>query len=267
MPVVGGTIRQPWVILDADGVEVAGMVSPTNVELRLRRDNGTQTVDATETVTLTDHTGGDYDITFTPVNAELYTLFLRELNPAEPVAPITAGRRYWWTYEVLAVGAVYLPAFSNAFCGQSDVERWTQLAFNSTSKPTTTQVAAFAQARAGEIRAAVATEGWTIAPGNVGYDVGSYAEDLLREANAIAAAADAYLAKFVDVDPAQTQKAIALLEEYQRRLERLVGFAVTVAGQSDLIRSPMTEGELTLKSETPVEDTGLRDAITMDREF
>jgi hypothetical protein len=257
MPVQNSTIRQVWKILDVNGAALTGQTSPANITFLLKRDSGSGTVTASETVSFTELGSGFYEIAFTPQFGGLYTLFLDEL--------VGQQRDWWFVYEVVAAGAVFLPAFANAFCAETDVERWTQLLFDGGSKPTSNQVAALAQARASEMRGMLVAEGWTISPTSVAS--GSIEQDMLREANAIGAAADAYLTKFVDVDPGQTAKAKSFLDEYERRLEKLVAYAAKIAGGASFIRSPMTAGEVTLKDELAVTDAGLEVGVSMDQDF
>jgi hypothetical protein len=265
VPVAGNTVREEWLYLDGAGNPKSGMVSPADVTLSLFRSiAGAAFAASGETVTWAAIAGqpGYYDISYTPAGEGLYKLFLVELNAD------SYGRRWAFTQEVLAAGAVFLPAFSNSFCAETDVERWTQLDFSGTSKPTSTQVAAFAQSRASEIRGIVAAEGWVISPTDGSVAAGSIELDMLREANALGAAADAFLAKFIDVDPAKTEKAVALLEEYQRRIDRLATYAKAVASSTQgFIATPMTSGEVTPADEIAITDAGMSTAIAMDQEF
>jgi hypothetical protein len=261
VPVAGNIVREIWLYLDAAGAPKGSMASPGDVTLGLfRSTSGGAFVAASETVTWAAVGGqtGYYDISYTPESGALYRLYLNETNAD------SLFRRWSFTHEVLAAGAAFTPSLANAFCSEADVERWTQLAFDTTSKPTSAEVAAFCQSRASEIRALVAAEGWIIAPSTV--VPGPIEEDMLRECNAVGAAADSYLAKFVDVDPSQTAHAVALQQEYERRLERLIAYAEKIAG-GDFIRSPMTSGEVTLKDETTITDAGLAVAIRMDQDF
>jgi hypothetical protein len=262
MPVIGDTIRELWLYLDQADAPLGGMTSPADVELKLFVDTGSGfalSADAISWAAVSGQTG-QYNITYTPSVSGVYRLQLRELNVN------SQGVRWSFPQEVAAAGAVFLPAFANAFCAETDVERWTQLDFDATSKPTTTQVAAFAQARSSEIRSVVASEGWSPVPGQL--TPLSVEEDILRECAAVGAAADAFLAKFMDVDPSQTEKAVALLQEYQRRLQRLVAYAQDIASSSaGYIATPMTTGEMTLRDETQITDGGLSLAISMDQEF
>jgi hypothetical protein len=262
MAVIGDTIRELWLYLDSSDVPLGGMTSPADVELKLFVDTGSGfalSVDSVSWAAVAGQTG-EYQISYTPSAAGIYKLQLRELNAASD------GRRWSFPQEVAAAGATFLPAFANAFCAETDVERWTGLDFDGTSKPTTTQVAAFAQARASEIRSVVASEGWNPVPGSL--TPLSIEEDILRECNAIGAAADAFMAKFMDVDPSQTDKAVALLQEYQRRLQRLVAYAQDIASSSaGFITTPITTGEVTPADETQITDGGLGLAIAMDQDF
>lgn len=258
MAPVNNTIRQVWFYMDTAEAPLTGMVSPTDVALTLKVDAGVGTVTAPEVVGWVERGAGFYDVEFTPGSPGLYTLFLKELNAG------SFQRRYSFVYEVQSAGAAYAPAFASAFCAETDVERWTQLTFDGTSKPTSTEVAGFAQARASEMRSILAAGGWAISPAAV--VSGSIEQDSLREANAIGAAADTLLAKFMDTEPAKTEKAASLLGEYDTRMKRLLDYAKKVLGTLQ-IRTPMTSGELTLRSETPIEDAGLSTGIRMDQEW
>lgn len=259
MPVAGNTVRDEWFYMDATEAPLTGMLINVDVTLTLRRDIGAGFVAAPEAISWTELGGGYYQIAFTPLSGGLYRAYLKELNVNSFL------RRWTFPFEIVSAGSTFLPSFANAFCSEGDVESWAGFDFQSGSKPTSDQVAGFAQSRSSEMRSIMAAEGWVVGPGTV--TPGGPEEDMLRMANAIGAAADAWLSKFMDTDPARTEKATQLLEEYQTRLDRLQAYAAKVAGSAHLIRTPMTSGEVTLADETAIQDVGLRDAIRMDQEF
>ena len=259
MPVAGNQVREQWTIYDFSKNPLTGMVSPADITFTLLRDVGAGFQAAPETVVMTEiGATGHYQIAYTPeAQGGLYVLQLKELNVN------TFGQTWRFVHEVVASGSQFVPTFANAFCAETDVERWAQLAIDTLSKPSSDEVAGFAEARASEMRSILAAAGYTV-PATVA--PGSLEEDMLREANAIGAAADTVIAKYQDTEPARTDKGRALLEEYDTRMKRMVVYAARVLG-SVQIRSPFTSGELTHRDEGSQEDIGLRDAIRMDMEF
>jgi len=262
MPVVGETVRIVWTILDTSRNPLTGMAYPGDVEFRLHLSTSTGSVAAsTELAAIVMSeigTSGTYEISFPGLSAGLYTLQLKELHAS------TLRQQYRFPVDVFAAGSQPTPTYDDSFCAESDAERWAQLDFTSSSDPSSDEVALFAAGRANEMRGIFAMAGWTISPTTI-VD-GSVEQVMLREANAIGAAADAWLAKNLEYEPGRTTHAAELLEEYQRRLDKAQQYAMSVLGTS-FIGSPMTQGEITLRDEGVTEDTGLRDAITMDQEF
>ena len=260
MPSVGQTVRVLWTIFDQSGNPLTGMAAPADITFKLNRTVSNKIVKATETITMVELADdpGSYEIKFPPDFQGLYTLQLKELNVN------TNGDQYRFPIEVFAAGAEYLPAFANAFCSEADVARWSQLSFDDTSKPTSLEVAGFAEGRASEIISVMAGALWTITPATV--TDGSVEQDMLRECNAVGAAADAWLAKVLDTDPGRSDKVKDLFDEYEKRLTRLAEYAKKILG-GHRIGSPMAAGEVTLRDETPITDMGLSFGITADQEF
>jgi hypothetical protein len=106
--------------------------------------------------------------------------------------------------------------------------------------------------------------GWDVTPSTVVAD--SIEEDMLREANAIGAAADAILGKFAMAAPSNTDKATALIEEYDRRMQRLLDYGRAVAAPRS-VRTHLSSGEVTLPDEGTTEDDKVSSGIEMDTEF
>lgn len=225
MPVSGNTIREPWLYLDLNDAPLVGMASPADVSLTLKYDPGTGTITATETVTWVERGSGFYDIVFTPLNSGRYTLYVKELNAN------SSSRRFEFPYEIGPAGAVFVPGYAGAFCSEPDVERWTQLLFDSGSKPTSDQVSAFAVARASEMRIMLGNVGLTVTPGDQSLN-GTPLLDMLREANAMSAAADALRSKFRDIDPSRTAQADDFEAHYQIKMQTIQAYAVAQAGST-----------------------------------
>jgi hypothetical protein len=260
VPVANNVVSQVWKYRDTAGAILTGMTFPADIELVLKKATAGGSVTASEVVSWTESADpGYYDIKYTPLGGTVYTLFLKELNPASD------GRQWWFVSEVMAAGAVYAPAFANAYCAETDVERFTQLAFTATSKPTSQEVAAWAQARSSEMSLQfLAQSGWTVTPATV--VSGSLEQDVLRDMAAIGAGADAMLAKFMDSDPVATQKAEVMLAEYKTRLDRMTDYATKNLGSLS-VRTHISSGEVTPKDETTITDGGLALGISMDQEF
>lgn len=256
------TILERWTIIDVNGNPLTGMTSPADVLFYLYRQSGSSLIAASETVTLTEiGATGTYYISLTPQEEGYYSNALHEINVA------TQKRWQNWTYEILPAGAVFTPTFDNAFCSQSDVERWSQMAFSATSKPTVLQAAAFAESRASEIMSFLAAAGYAVLPADPGLP-GTVQEDMLRETNAIGAAGDAIAVKFMGDSPSRSDKAEALLKEYDKRVERLVDYARAALASSPL-RTHVSSGAVTLSDETPIEDPGVDSdkSFSMEDEF
>ncbi len=181
--VSGNLVHTTHQYLDAAGVPKTGMVIVTDIAFTMMRDPGTGAVAATETITYTESaTAGYYTISFTPDNAGLYTLWGLESNADS----FLRNMRFDWS--VVSAGSVFAPAFTNAFCGETDIERWLQQSITSTSAPSSTEAAGFAETRAAVLMGMTARLGFTVNPTTV--STGSRLEDLLREANAIGAGMD-----------------------------------------------------------------------------
>lgn len=201
--IAGNTVRQPWLYLDINGAGLTGMVNVTDVTLTLRVDTGTGGGAAAEPVSWTEKGSGFYDIAFAPVGQGLYTLFLKELN-------VGGMQRQWaWTFEVSAAGAVFTPAYANAFCAESDIEAWLGMDITSSTTPTSTQLSGLAQTRAAVLMAMMAGWGYTVTP--LTLTNGSRLQDILRQANCIGAALDASLMQQFRLTPNVTDR-ISILQ-------------------------------------------------------
>jgi len=183
MPTQGTTVRIEWTIFDQNSVPLTGMTSPADVIFYLHRTTTTGIVAATETVTLSEiGTTGHYTISFTPENTGTYYLQLKEIDP------LTNGTAYRFPIDVYSAGAVFVPSLANAFCSESDIERILQQPITASTKPSSTEAAAYAESRSSVLQSLCAGWGFQVTPTTV--ENGSRLQDLLREANAIGAALD-----------------------------------------------------------------------------
>jgi hypothetical protein len=267
MPYVAqNLIVESWTVLDlaTPPGAVSGLTSPADVTLNLQRSSGTTYIAASEVVGWAETAQlGTYAITITPQNAAHYVLTLQE------VSALTLQRNYRFTYEVLPAGAVFTPSYSNAFCAQSDIERYAGIKFTSTSSVTTLMAAGFAEERAGQIMAWCAKWGISITPTTV--ISGSRLEDLLRKANAIGAALDAVISWYTQVEPAENEKARLLLAQWIS----MMGDGGDIEGTLEIeidsnfgissVRTHISSGEVTLREEPPSVDSGLSTGMTMGK--
>ena len=261
---VNETVVEHWTYLDiTDSTPLTGMTTPADITFTLHRQSGSTFIASAEAVTFTEiGATGQYYITFTPLQAALYSLHLLELNAAG------FQRTQGYVFNVASPGASFAPAFSNAYCSEDDVERWAQIAFGVSSRPTSTQVAAFAESRASELTGIVAPEGLTVTPADFLTVADAVSQDYLRELNAISGAADSLMAKFMQETPSLIEKIPPLLVEYERRVNRFVEY-LRKAGTPRNIRTHITAGEVTLPDIASVEDLhpGSGHIIETDEEF
>jgi hypothetical protein len=196
-------IVDSWTVLDANDVPLTGMLSPADVTLTLQRQSGSTMVAASESVAWTEvGVTGRYYFSFTPTNSGLYVLYLTEIDA------LSAGRQTSFRYDVVAAGAVFSPTYSNAFCAESDIERWIQTSIDATSRPNDTEAAAFAEERAAILMSLCYKQGLVITPSTV--TAGSRLEDLLRRANSIGAALDYTVAQQFSYQPSKSDRAVEL---------------------------------------------------------
>jgi hypothetical protein len=192
------------------------MTSPADITFTLHRQSGSTFVTAAEVVAFAETASvGTYVITFTPQQTGLYLLQLTELNAN------SLQRTARFSYEILPAGAVFSPAFSNAFCSESDIERYAGLSFTSSSTVTSNEASAFAEERAAVLASLCNYWRFAVTPASV--VVGSRLEDLLRAANAIGAALDAVIAWYQNVEPSENQKAVKLLDQWIRLIGGTIG--------------------------------------------
>ena len=258
--VAGNLVLGYWTVLDANFLPLTGMVVPTDVTLALHRQSGSVMIAASEVISWAEiGVTGRYYFAFTPTNTGLYVLELQE------VEPISLLRNQPFQYEVLAAGATFAPSYANAFCAETDVERYLLQTIDSTTKPNDTQVAGWAQGRADALESLMAGLGAAVTPSTV--TAGSRLEGLLREANAVGAALDATIAQVFGTSGSKTDKAEALLalwESYYGKYVAgewtpgIIGMEIQQSTVS-LATSHVLSGDTTARaSENAPQDVGLQ---------
>ena len=199
--VAGNTVEEFWTVLDGNSNPLTGMTSPADVTLALLRFSGGAVVAASETVTWTESAtvAGRYGIRFTPQNTGVHYLSLKELNAS------SLQRTTEFRYDIVSAGSVLSPSYANAFCSESDIERWLAQGISASTTPSDTVATAFAQARAGILMSLCNRLGYAVTPSTV--TASSRLETLLREANAIGAAFDYTVAQSFGTSPSRTGRA------------------------------------------------------------
>ena len=209
--VTNNIVVDGWTVLDGSDNPLTGVTSPAGVSLTLQRQSGSTIVAAAESVAWTEiGATGRYYFSFTPVQTGLYVLYGKELHAS------STGRTFEFRYQVVSAGALFSASYANAFCAESDIERWLQQAITATTKPNDTEAAAFAESRAAALASLCARWGVTVPP----VTAGSRLEDLLREANAIGAALDYTVAQQFSYQPSTSDRA----ERYQTLWDQYVAF-------------------------------------------
>jgi hypothetical protein len=192
--VAGNLTLDGWTVLDLNDNPLTGMLVPGDVTLTLQRQSGSALVAASETVSWAEvGATGRYFFSFTPQNTGLYLLYLKEINVN------TGLRQPEFRYDVLAAGAQFAPSYANAFCAESDLERWLGMSISATTHPSDTEAAGFAESRAAILMSLCAGLGYPVTPATV--TAGSRLEDLLRDANSVGASADYLIAQGKGVRP------------------------------------------------------------------
>jgi hypothetical protein len=219
--VAGNTVRTVYLYLDINDAPLTGQTTPANITFVLMRDSGSGMVPAGETITFSETaTAGYYNLYFTPVNTGLYTLFCKELAGGQ--------RQPRFDFQVLAAGSIFSPSYANAFCAETDIERWLNQSIDSASKPSDAATTAFAESRGAQLMGLCARLGYPVTPLTV--TSGSALEDMLRDANAIGAALDYRAAQAFG---SGTTKNTDSIEWFQDQWDRYVGHfegAVWIAG-------------------------------------
>jgi hypothetical protein len=203
--VVNTVLVELWTILDLSRNPLTGMNDPGDIAFTLHRSSGSAMVAAAEAVAMTEiGVTGHYSVSYTPTNVAIYVLQLEEINTG------TFLRTYRFPdVNVVSAGSIFAPSFANAFCAETDMERWLQQPITGTTAPTSDEAAGFAEARAAVLMTLCAKWGFTVTPSTV--VSGSRLEDLLREANAVGASMDYTIAQSFSKTPSKTDRIETLL--------------------------------------------------------
>lgn len=197
----GTVVRTFWEVMDLPGTgTVTGLLVPGDVTLALFRDTGSAWVAASEALTWTEiGATGRYYITYTPQNSGRYVLILNELSA---LSMQRKGVRF--DHDIAAAGAFFSPNYGDAFCAETDVERWLQKAIDTTTNPDDVDTAAFAVNRAAVLMSLCAGLGYPVTPLTV--PAGSTLKTMLRDANAIGAALDYTAAEILGQAPSKSER-------------------------------------------------------------
>ncbi len=209
--VSGNDVVQEWTILDTSSDPLTGMVKTTDITVTLHNQSGSTFIASSETVTLTEiGSSGHYYFKFTPTGTGVYVLQFKEINAS---TLLRTGR---FDFAVVSAGSTFAPAFSNAFCAETDMERWIQQTIDGTTRPSATEAAGFAESRAAVLMSFCAAKGFTVTPSTV--TANSRMEDLLRDANCIGASLDYTIAQSFKSGPLRTERIPELLGRWQEYL-------------------------------------------------
>lgn len=204
-------LDQHQIFKAADGTPLSGVTYPSNpgISILLTRQSGSTMVVASETVAWTEiGTTGTYFFSFTPTLTGLYVLTITSLLTGSGAG--SDGAIVPFRYEVLAAGAVNTPSYQNAYCAESDVERYLLQPIDSTTKPNDTQVASFAVGRSARLTSLMQGLGKTTSPADTAL-AGTTLLSILREAAAVGAALDASVAQVFSTGKDLTTKIVSLI--------------------------------------------------------
>jgi hypothetical protein len=196
-------IVEGWTVLEVGtgppATPLTGMTTPGDIEIVLQRESASTMIAASETVTWTEvGVTGRYSIAFTPENTGLYVMYLRELHAS------SFQRTFEFRFRVATAGSDFSATYANAYCAETDLERWLQQAISATSEPSDTEAAGFAETRASILSSLCARLGYTVTPATI--TAGTHLEDLLRDANAIGASMDFLIAQETGRSPSESEK-------------------------------------------------------------
>ena len=204
--VANNQVVEPYTILDfANSDPLTGMTDPTDITLDLQRESSGAVIAASETLTITEiGATGRYYYTFTPSNSGLYIVYIKELHAD------SLQRTDEFRYDVVSAGAAFSPSYSNAYCAETDIERFLQYSITSSTKPNDTETGAFAEERAAVLSSLCTGWGFAVTPSTI--VAGTRLEDLLRAANAIGGALDYTVAQQLGRTPADASKRVEFYE-------------------------------------------------------
>jgi len=227
--IVGTTAVVSIRVLNLDGTAVSGLTNADLVPV-LRRRTGTGAYGAaSEVITVTERTFGVYEFSWvlaSDSDGYIYWLTVTEQN----TYALSAQRTHDNFRSVSSESQVYTE--SDAFCSLADVQSWVQRgAFGATSVPTSAHVINFMAQRASELEAVMAINGaaYTVSTGSSPLPsstttIGRVLGNMLRIANAQAAAADAILSFEVKDSSSSTEIASHYLKSFEDMQERIANY-------------------------------------------
>ena len=223
MPYTGDTVRVPWLVTALDGSHPATLVIGDFTVALIR--NGSA---ASETVSLSNIGTGKYEFVYTGANAGVYNLTVTEGSFTN-----SAGTSFTNSQVFLSAGSTASASASDAFCSQADVERYVGRTFSSSSTPSASAVLSFMAEVANQLTAICDRAGRRVTPANgdtpIGTATGTMVElaGMLREANALGAAAMAEMSGYLGAPPNETGRADA----YYTAFIRLAGGIIPGSAQ------------------------------------
>ena len=214
---------------------------------------------ASESVTIAEIGSGDYAIYYTPLSAGTYKLKVTESS---------LSAETW--FEDIVTDAPTTATSGDSYCAESDVVAFAQFAsdFSGSTTPTETQVLNFMQLRAAEIYGRLRRVMGSSATGPSNYatsistssDAGLALSRVCKMANAVGAAMDALEAAGANEAPAQSDRVAELGVLYASFFVDngpLETAARQYIGSGNLAATHISTGEVTEKSVSSVEETGL----------
>lgn len=252
MAVVGTTVYRVWDLASKAGGPWTGLSA--TMTTTLRRTDGATITTATETVTKSEIDDGLYLFSYTPENAETYTLFVVESATG------------WDTqFEDTASATSTTGTLSYSFAIVSDVEAIVQHgSFGASTQPTEAQVQFFLVNRSADIYGYMRGIGGTDTPGPSGYNVTidtssdeGYALDrACRNAAAFKASVDTLQAAGANTSPGRSERMAELEVLYERELERIGDLVRSYLFDGTTSENHISSGDSTAASITSQEENG-----------
>ncbi len=244
MAVINIEIVHVWSMRDEDGNALTGLVANLSDTLT-RYPTKTTSEAATETVAFAEiGSTGDYTISYTPTLAYLYKGIILESSLAQE-----------FTFEDNVLGAATTAVATDAYCSEADVVGVVQLTpdYTSGTTPTETEVLQFMKQRAAQVYAWMAEVSDTSAPGPASFstsidtstDVGSALESVCRQANCVAAGADALEASGATSTPARTERLNELFADFFATKDTIQALAKVYVGASFSTATHISDGSIT----------------------
>lgn len=240
--IVGTTAVVPIRVLNLDGTAVTGLTNADLVPVLRRRTGTGAYAAASEVITTTERTLGVYEFSWilaSDSDGYIYWLTMTEQN----TFPLSAQRTHDNFRSVSSESQVYTE--SDAFCSLADVQSWVQRgSFSATSVPTSAHIINFMAQRASELEAVMAAAGapYSVSTGSSpmpssSTTTGRVLGNMLRIANAQAAAADAILSFEVRDADISTRIAGHYLESFIDMQGRIINYIQNVITTRSFVTS------------------------------